>query len=224
MAEISYRPYQEGDAEDVTRILIEAMNIHRFVQGERLRHTLADAYRCERLLASSFTQVAVQDGRTLGIVMGHVTGVPRLPGRFRHRLRSAWLTVLAGVLGFRQWKSLARYAGFEAVYRRLRATHASQIPNELTLFAVDASTRGHGVGTHLYASFTRHLEKRRQHSFFLFTDDTLSYRFYEKMGMTRRGTAPHSVLLDGQLTDIEVYLYTHDLTGQSRSAPSQGEH
>ena len=81
MTNIVYRPYQPQDAEDIKKIINEAFYIHRYVTGRLVLDSALEIYLRERLLASTWTRVAVQDERVVGIIMGQVDGQPRLGGR-----------------------------------------------------------------------------------------------------------------------------------------------
>lgn len=80
MTNIVYRPYQPQDAEDIKKIINEAFYIHRYVTGRLVLDSALEIYLRERLLASTWTRVAVQDERVVGIIMGQVDGQPRLGG------------------------------------------------------------------------------------------------------------------------------------------------
>ena len=70
MTNIVYRPYQPQDAEDIKKIINEAFYIHRYVTGRLVLDSALEIYLRERLLASTWTRVAVQDGRVVGVIMG----------------------------------------------------------------------------------------------------------------------------------------------------------
>lgn len=47
--------------------------------------------------------------------------------------------------------------------------------------------------------------------FYLFTDTTCNFGFYEHNGMTRRGEKRKKVEVDGQMADMKFFIYDFDL-------------
>ncbi len=208
MTEITYRPYRPEDADDIKQIINEAFYIHRYVKGRLVLDSALELYLRERLLASTWTRVAVKDGHVVGVIMGQVHGQPKLPGRFANRLLTFWHMLRAGILGLPQWSSMRQYFAFDGVYRTLRVRTKEPLTDELTLFAVSSTTRGHGVGKALYGSFVEHLRSHGRSDFYLYTDSLCTYQFYEKRGMTRAAEKDMNLVLDGTAETLGVYLYT----------------
>jgi predicted N-acetyltransferase YhbS len=208
MTNIVYRPYQPQDAEDIKKIINEAFYIHRYVTGRLVLDSALEIYLRERLLASTWTRVAVQDGRVVGVIMGQVDGQPRLGGRFTNRLLTLAHMLRAGVLGLPQWKSMRQYFAFDRVYGELRKKTPDPLTDELTLFAVDSSTRGLGIGKTLYRDYLDHLRSLGRSDFYLYTDSLCTYQFYEKQGMTRTASEDMNLVLDGKPEALGVYLYS----------------
>ena len=212
MTDITYRPYRSTDAEDVKKIIDEAFYIHRYVTGRLVLDSALEIYLRERLLASTWTRVAVQDERVVGIIMGQVDGQPRLGGRFTNRLLTLAHTLRAGILGLPQWKSMRQYFAFDRVYGELRKKTPSPLTDELTLFAVDSSTRGLGIGKTLYRDYLDHLRSLGRSDFYLYTDSLCTFQFYEKQGMTRTASEDMNLVLDGKPEALGVYLYSGTAT------------
>ncbi|PWF25851.1 GNAT family N-acetyltransferase [Ancrocorticia populi] len=158
MSEIIYRPYQDSDAGDIKQIVNEAFYIHRYVKGRLVLDSALELYLRERLLASTWTRVAVKDSRVVGVIMGQVDGEPTLGGRVKNGLLSWGHMLRAGILGLPQWKSMRQYFAFGPIYRNLRKKTRAALTDELTLFAVASTTRGLGVGKRLYADYLEHLD------------------------------------------------------------------
>ena len=212
MTNIVYRPYQPQDAEDIKKIINEAFYIHRYVTGRLVLDSALEIYLRERLLASTWTRVAVQDERVVGIIMGQVDGQPRLGGRFTNRLLTLAHTLRAGILGLPQWKSMRQYFAFDRVYGELRKKTPSPLTDELTLFAVDSSTRGLGIGKTLYRDYLDHLRSLGRSDFYLYTDSLCTFQFYEKQCMTRTASEDMNLVLDGKPEALGVYLYSGTAT------------
>ncbi|MFC7330885.1 GNAT family N-acetyltransferase [Marinactinospora rubrisoli] len=211
MSDITYRPYQERDAADIKSMIDEAFGIHRYLEKERLLGSALEIYLRERLSASTYTQVAEKDGRAVGVIMGRVPGHPRIPHAARNRMLNGAHMVKILVTGLSDLSSLAQYAKFHDVYRKLRHGASAPLTDELTLFAVDASTRGTGVGKNLYQNYLRHLRDHGRKDFYLYTDSLCSYGFYERRGMTRVASEDMTIRLDGNTEKLGVFLYAGEV-------------
>ena len=212
MAATALRPYRERDAAHIKPILDEAFHIHRYMRKEHLLDSALEVYLRERLLASTFTRVAVHGDRVVGVIMGRVPGRPRLPHAARNTLRTWLHSARIAATGFADLPSLAQYFAFGGVYRRLRSSTSAPLTDELTLFAVDSSARGTGVGTALYQAYIRYLREHGRTDFYLYTDSLCTYGFYEKRGMARAASEEMRIRLDGRPENLGVYLYA----GQAR--------
>jgi len=207
-ATVTYRPYEPGDAEALKAIIDESFFIHRYVTAPRLLGSALEVYLRERLVASTHTRVAVLDGQVVGVLMGQIVGQPRRRDVARNRL-TTWAHMLRlAVLGLTELASLRQHFAFGRVYRTLRAKAAAPLTDELTLFAVSAAARGHGVGTALYRDFMARLREHGRTDFYLYTDSLCTFEFYERRGMRRAAEQDMTVRLDDEPSRLGVYLYT----------------
>lgn len=207
MGSISYRLYQRDDAGDVKRLINEAFYIYRYARAQHLLASALEVYLRDCLADSTYAQVAISQGRVVGILMGRVDGQPLLPGRAVQRLRLWAHMAKIGLTGFRERATLRQYFTFDRVYQSLRKNADVSPTDELTLFAVDASTRGHGVGKTLYDNYLQHLRRHGRSDFYLYTDSLCTYQFYEKRGMTRAAEQTIDLTFDDATETVGVYLY-----------------
>lgn len=196
MTDLTYRPFQPQDAPEVKAIINEAFMVDRYVPDPRLIGSVLELYLRAWLLTSTFTRVAVLDGRVVGVLMCRVAGEPRLPGAVRHRLVSWAHALRIGVLGLREHRSLRQYRTIDREYRALRKQTDAPLTDELTLFAVAGDARGLGAGRTLYDTYLAHLRAHGRTTFYLYTDSSCSVGFYEKRGVTRAAARNMTVYLD----------------------------
>jgi GNAT superfamily N-acetyltransferase len=212
MTNITYRPYREQDASQVKPMLNDAFHVHRYVGGYGpLLDNALEVYLRQVLLGSTFSQVAVIDGRVVGIVTGRVTGETFLPGKVRNRLRLWGHYAKIALTGWGQLKTLRQYFRFPGTYAGLRddvAVSGGTLTDELTVFVVDSSTRGTGVGKALFERFGAHLRRAARPNFYLYTDSLCTYQFYEKRGMARVAERTMALDLPSLPPSIGVYIYT----------------
>ena len=208
---VIYRPYEDRDAEGVMAIINDAFHIHRYTRRRYLERSALESYLDECLQASSYAQVAVLEGKVVGVIMGCVQGEPFLPGRVRRRTRilanSAWLLTV----GLPQRHTLRYFFAFERYYRTLREDARQAGPwtlsDEVTLLAVHAAARGRGVGTGLYQGFMSHLREHGRSELCLYTDGLCTYQFYERAGLVRAAERSLELNVPGLPGTVGVYLY-----------------
>lgn len=207
MTSIDYRDYDVSHAGDVKRMINEAFDIHRYARAPRLLDSALEVYLAERLAASTYAQVAVREGRAVGVLMGQVSGQAWLPGRIRNRLRMWAHMGRIALTGFGERKTLGQYFAFGPAYRRLRREATVPPTDELTLFAVDAGTRGSGVGSAMYRDFLDHLRACGRRDFYLYTDTWCTYEFYERQGMRRAAEETMTLRFGSDTEELGIYLY-----------------
>ena len=78
---------------------------------------------------------------------------------------------------------------------------------ELSFFVLDEAVRGLGIGKQLYAAALTYMRQENIQSFYLYTDISCNYGFYEHRGMQRRGETEMVVKLAGQQALMKFFLY-----------------
>ena len=118
----------------------------------------------------------------------------------------------------RQYRAACDAAN-EAMIAQARHRDYVQEDNELVLFINDPSVRGQGVGATMLLRFEDFLRSRGAREYYLFTDTTCSYGYYERHGFTRVALCNDIEAED----DIAIFLgkkaYTMSRAGQPGTTP-----
>ena len=85
-------------------------------------------------------------------------------------------------------------------------------PAELALFAVSSSCRGKGIGKMLFQSALNYMKQEKLKEFYLFTDTSCNYGFYEHQGMKRRLEKKHVFNIKGQQAVMNFFIYDYQLS------------
>src|SRR5699024_9353362 len=102
-------------------MLNEAFHIHRYTGGHGpVLDSALEIYLRQVLVGSTYSQVAVADGKVVGIVTGRVAGEPFLPGLLSNRVRLWAHYVKIAVTGWRRLGTLRQQFGFTRTYAQLR--------------------------------------------------------------------------------------------------------
>ena len=78
---------------------------------------------------------------------------------------------------------------------------------ELSFFVLNEAVRGLGIGKQLYNAALTYMRQENIQSFYLFTDISCNYGFYEHCGMQRRGEIDMVAKLSGQQAPMKFFLY-----------------
>lgn len=88
----------------------------------------------------------------------------------------------------------------------LKENHRSY-PAELALFAVSPICRGKGIGKQLFQAAMNYMKQENLNEFYLFTDTSCNYGFYEHQGMKRCCEKKHIFQVAGQNAEMRFFIY-----------------
>lgn len=166
-----------------------------------LRLAAIDAQDC--LARATHAAVAERDGRIIGVILGSDPARVARTQRTRHRLRQIRLALplLASSAG--RAGLMEQFAILQADRTLVRAV-GKTYPAEIALFLVAPESKGLGVGGKLFAHMLGTFHEHGIHEYFLFTDTSCDYGFYEHKGL-RRMAAEHIDSAHGEPLDCFLY-------------------
>ena len=91
--------------------------------------------------------------------------------------------------------------------RQLLQDTQTEYQGEIAFFAVNSRYRGIGLGKKLFDAARDYMRNRRISNFFLFTDTTCNYPFYERRGMERRGERVPTFAATGKSGTLTMFIY-----------------
>lgn len=209
ISRVLYRPFDESDFEPCAQIVQDAWHKDSGNEVYNFFEAAADFSCC--LSVSTFSQVAVVDGRVCGIVLART-------GKRNMKTSDHWAQVEHDIIHQMQQiepELTDQYLTFIKTQVRINNWLIEQCPqtppDEITLLAVSSSTRGLGVGSVLLDAACSHVTNQGGTSAYLFTDTDCSYKFYEHRGFKR--AAAHKANLNERFCSLprESFLYTLDL-------------
>ena len=199
---IIYRPFDKRDYKDLEEIIRKTWNYDRFC-GPKTAQAMARLYLASCLSSQDFTCVAERDGRAVGVIMGK--NEEKHHPKLGYRLRQLRATV--SMLSRKDGRRTAKmFGGIDKLDRSLLENCGRKFKGELAFFAVAQNQRGTGIGKELFSRFSRFMKDEGIRSFYLFTDSTCNYGFYEHQGMKRIGKKIYSPEPYGK-GEMEFYIY-----------------
>lgn len=198
------REYKSTDAADLEDIIRMTWHYDKFC-SPKLAKKMAKIYLLSCLGKQTFNQVAVQDGKTVGIIMGRDKR-KKTTRRFHLRLALAEASMLCDKEGRRILKA---FSSIDAVDEELLAVRGKDYVGELSFFAVNEARRGTGLGKALFRELLDYMKNQKINDFYLYTDSSCNYGFYEHQGMVRCGEKVYSVPINIE-NEMRFYLYEYN--------------
>lgn len=152
----------------------------------------------------TWSRLAVVEGKVQGIIAADVKADgPYLPS-FTDRLEDDWNQAVERVRSLEdgERKVSLMLADIEEGERFTRHVQ-HDTDAEIVLFLLGPSMRGRHLGSFMYDLCLEHLRDMGARTYFLFTDSTCSYGFYDHRGLTRIASMKSQVDID----DLEKYIY-----------------
>lgn len=199
------REYQKADRAALEEVIRETWHYDRFCSPSTAKK-LARVYLAGCLANQTFTQVAEVDGVPVGVIMGKNCRKHTCPPRFRLGL----IRSVCSLLLSREGRTVSKmFSCVEEIDRDLLRSSPIGYQGEVAFFAVSSQYRGKGLGKKLFQALRDYLKSEDIRSFFLFTDTSCNYAFYERQGMERRGERRHTFQAKGQSGTLTLFLYDH---------------
>ncbi|MCF0253690.1 MAG: GNAT family N-acetyltransferase [Duodenibacillus sp.] len=173
------RPYRAGDDDaSLEQAICRAWSLD--LPDPATEALIGRYYLHDTLSRSTATFVAEIEGRARGLVACALEGAHRgLHPRHCDVAQAAWLALQDRPDGL---YALSLFAALDAVDAELIA-QAPAFDAEVTLFFLDKAYQGRGAGGALWEQAMAWLAGQGAESYYLFTDTSCSWRFYERKGL-----------------------------------------
>lgn len=204
---IIFREYQKADHFALAEIIRKTWHYDQLCSLKTARK-LAASYLDHCLTDQTFTQVAVADGIPVGIIMGKNNQTHKCPLRLQLRLMRSTFALFCS----REGREISRmFSRVEKIDADLLKSSPLEYQGEVAFFAINAQYRGMGLGGKLFQALQDYMRQENIHTFFLFTDTTCNYPFYEHQGMVRRGEHSHNFEVQGPLGKQTLFIYDYQM-------------
>ena len=204
MPDVQYRPFEEDDFRAVSDIV--GAYWHALpAADEQLLWGALDLATCLRRTTQS--QVALVDGRLAGTLLLRVGDVDAAEEERWHDIADEALEAIRE----RNPELAEQVAACGNEERRIDAwllrEGGCDERYEVVLLILAPEARGLGIGRELFSQAEAAFAAAGVHEAFLFTDDTCSWRFYERRGLFRAAEY-HTPAAQHDLLAATYYLYT----------------
>lgn len=203
MSEINFREFREQDYEPVEDMIREAWHYDQMCPPKTAQK-MAKAFLSSCLANQTFTQIAVMEGKPVGVIMGKNIGKHHCPFHYRFRQIVSIVSVLTDRAG-REISSV--FKNVNDIDRQLLKKSNIKYQGELAFFAVCSECRGLGLGKKLYEKLVSYMQSQQIENFFLYTDTSCNYPFYEHQGLKQRCKISHNFSIKDKREEMTFFLY-----------------
>lgn len=202
-----FRPYQPSDRPALTAIIRSTWEYDRFASAKAAQR-MARLFLDSCLVNQTFTCVAERNGIPIGVIMAKNRHSHRCPITFRLRFLAS---IIALFLSAEGRTIMEMFGGIQAIDKTLLAESGKEYDGELAFFAIDKKSRGLGLGRRLFERALAEMRQNGLHNFFLFTDTSCNWKFYEHLGLSRRAQRAHNMTIEGEHVEMTFFLYDYHL-------------
>ena len=199
------RSYCDSDEKALADIIRKTWHYDDFGSPEAAsRMAAVFLYSC--LTSQTYTQVAELNGQPVGVIMAQNIQKHRCPFKYRLKLIQSILSLCRSKEGrtiIRTFKNISQ------IDRELLKNSGKDYPGEVSFFAVHDDCRGLGVGKLLFQNMLTYMKQEQIQDFYLFTDTTCNFGFYEHQGMKRRQEKKAAFSINGLNYNIIFFLYDY---------------
>mgnify|MGYP004548923163 CR=1 FL=1 len=202
--EIIFRTLRKEDYSALADVIRETWHYDDFCTPKAARR-LAKAYLYACLSEQTYTNVALSHGVPVGVIMGR--NHRKRPTALRFGLRAA---LCAAPLFFSaEGREVIKFSRkISQIDSELLKSSRLDDSGELVFFALRADFRKKGIGRDLFEHALQYMQKENIPRFFLYTDTSCNYGFYECMGMKRR--AEKNIFFDYEETSENMTFFVYE--------------
>lgn len=204
--QITYRPIQQEDYCSIEKIISETWNYREFC-SEKMAAILSKLYLATCLCNQTFTCVALNNQEPVGVIMGKKEEVKGSNFKYILRQFSAVVQMLIRKEGR---MVLKLFGGFDNINKELLERSHQKYQGEVAFFAVSKTQRGLGIGKELFNRVQNYMKHQGIKQFYLYTDTTCNYGFYEHQGMKRICESKQTIKARID-KEISFYLYAYSI-------------
>lgn len=204
--QITLREYRKQDFKTLENIIRETWKYDEF-SSPKTASKLARVFFSSCLTNYTFSRVALDNGVPVGIILAKNIARHKCPLKLKIQQLKAVISLFLSKEGRKVSKIFGNVNGID---KQLLQDCGKTYSAELALFAVSSSCRGKGIGKVLFQSVLEYMKEQKINEFYLFTDTSCNYGFYENQGMIRRCEKEHTFNINEQTAKMNFFIYDYE--------------
>lgn len=203
--QIILRTFQKTDRPALENVVREAWKYDRFCTP-KTASKMARVYLNSCLINQTFTQVAVINDTPVGIIMGKNIQKHKCP----LTLRIKWMASIISLYISKEGREISKiFECVQGIDKELLSRCGKEYKGELAFFAISEQCRGKGLGRKLFETAVDYMRSQNIPEFYLFTDTSCNYPFYEHIGLMRRIEKKQVINVKGEKGDMTFFIYDY---------------
>ncbi len=205
--QVILREYHKTDHRALENVVRETWKYDRFC-SPKTAEKLAKVYLNSCFANQTFVRVAQIDGAPVGIIMGKNVEKHKCP----LSLRIKWLKSVVTLYISKKGREISKiFKCVQEIDKELLAACKKDYKGELAFFAISEKCRGKGLGRKLFQTVVDYMKSQNISEFYLFTDTSCNYPFYEHLGLTRRCEKKRSIDVKKEKGDMVFFIYDYQI-------------
>lgn len=182
---VMYRELHKGDYEIIKKLIGDAFGFSEFIKDPDFLNLILNSYLQECILDSSFSKVAIKNGKVIGIILGNANKDKNKIKSFHNRISLISSLIKIMFTKNDNKKDLKEFSKIQKTYKEIFKGNENNFQGCIQLFIVSKESRGLGVGTSLMNYLFDYMKSMKVKSLYLYTDTRCNYQFYDKNNFKR---------------------------------------
>lgn len=179
--EVNIRNFEKNDINSLSNIICHTWGFDSSF-SPHLAYLMGRLYLADSLCKSNFSKVAVVNGNIAGFIAVRAENLKK--GTFGQKLFML-KCLFPTLFNIEAWQAFKIFSDIDKLNNKMYQSAEYDFDGEVTLFVMDESLRGLGIGKKLYKEAMEFFKKQNVKNYFVFTDTTCNYGFYEHEGAKR---------------------------------------
>lgn len=204
---ITFEDYNDKYFREISKIINDNWHYNELA-SPKTAEILSFSYLYSCLSKQTFAKVALIDDIPIGIIVANNKNKFNFNLLYKLKLiKNIFLLAISS-----EGRKVSKIFGnVDNIDNNLLTNLDKDYPAELVFFAVDPKFKGLGIGQSLFFKAIEYFKFNSINSFYLFTDTTCNFGFYEHYGMIRKGSFDETLITDKGKRKISFYIYDIDL-------------
>ncbi|MBS5857163.1 MAG: GNAT family N-acetyltransferase [Clostridia bacterium] len=203
--EIIFREFKKEDSKIIEEIIIEAWHYNDLCSS-KIARKMAKVFLSSCLTNQTYTQVALLNNQPIGIIMAKNSKIHRCPFKYRIKQIRDIISLYLSTEG-RQTSKI--FSSVNSIDEELLNECTKKYEGEVAFFAISSKARGKGIGKRMFSNMLEYMKSQNIKDFYLYTDTSCNYGFYEHQGMIKRKEKSKTFFIQGKEAKMTFFIYDY---------------
>ncbi|ENX58006.1 MULTISPECIES: GNAT family N-acetyltransferase [Acinetobacter] len=188
----------DSDLDKINQMIVSTWDYNSWVPEKNVR-PMAEFFLGEVIISSSRIFVVRDKDEIVGVIAASIINNIRQKANAKIRKYRA----LQEIISDKRVEVFEHYLDTLILNEKLLLESGKTFAASLNFFILDERYQGLGIGNKLYSLFIDYLQDKKIKDFFLFTDNSSNFQFYERKGLLKIAEEKYS--WGGDVEDAELY-------------------